>query len=531
MRTGMLALMLVATGACGESGGSSTDTESGSSSGGGSTGGQTATETGAPSSSTGAGSSSSGGDESSSGTTSGAVLTELETEVTQYPEQPMVVDVTVSGNAPLPETLALGHDDDPGVRIATIAEPDASSRTYRVRGLAPETAHAMTVSAGDISAQVDFTTDAALPGFIPAFAVRGEGSGERPWRMFDLNPFPEFTTSSLFMIDASGRTRFHLGQALDAEPGPDAVLAAAKLRDDGTVMLLSNHALRIIDELGHDVLRLEDDALGITGLHHDVIELDTGNFVALSNSFQTVDYPGVGPTLTAGDVLVEFTPDGEVVWQWDSFDEMDPLRITEPLEDGNPLVHPTSGEDTYDWTHANGVVLSPDGTQFIVSLRHQDWMIAINRDTRTIDWRLGPDGDFNLTEGRWFYHPHSPQWQADGSLLLYDNGVGRPDGPPFARVVRYTLDMSGENNTATQVWEDDDQTFAAPIAGDCDVLGPSGHYLVTDSAMFLATGALPRVRELDPTADPMTVWELSFPNDHFAYRTTGNDRLVGEAAR
>ena len=528
MRTSWLigATMLVGV-ACGDdlSGGTEAD---GSSDGTGSTGGAGAPATTAPTStaSSTAASSSTGPAESSS---SGGGLSTLDAEVTLYPEQPMVVDVTLVGDAALPDDLQLTHDLDPGVRIAMLDNPDARSRVFRVRGLAPTTKHGLTATAGDISSAFAFTTEAALPGFIPSFEVNGASAGDGPLRMFDLIPFPAFDTSSIFVIDASGQTRFHFGRPSGALPGPDSVFAAAKLRDDGTILAVLDNAVLVLDEFGHEVLRLNDEDIGVIGLHHDVLELDNGNFLSLAYSFQSVDYPDVGPTLTAGDVVAEFTPQGDLVWQWDSFDDLDPQYITEPVTGGPVIIHPQTGELAYDWTHANGIVLSPDGTSVIVSVRHQDWLVSIDRSSGDMQWRLGPGGDFSLSEGDWFYHPHSPQWQDDGSLLLYDNGVGRPDVPETARVVRYALDLDAL--TAAELWEDDDQSFSSPFAGDCDTLPRSGNILVTDSAIFTDRAITPRIRELDPDADPMTVWELGFPPGHFAYRATANGRLVGEAAR
>ena len=209
-----------------------------------------------------------------------------------------------------------------------------------------------------------------------------------------------------------------------------------------------------------------------------------------------------------------------------TFDDLDPLYITEPLVGSTPLVHPETGEDTYDWTHANGLVLSPDGGSILVSFRHQDWMVSIDRETGAMQWRLGVNGDIALQDGTWFHHQHSPEWQPDGSLMLYDNGVG-PSGPQVSRVVRYTLDLDALE--ATQVFEDDDQAFSSFLAGDADLLPRSGNILTTDSAILTVDGVLARIRELDPNASPMAVWQLSFEPGYFVYRTTANDRLVGEA--
>ncbi|MBV1859557.1 MAG: aryl-sulfate sulfotransferase [Nannocystaceae bacterium] len=513
------------------------DVPSGSETDGGSSSTQTASTGPDPATTSAPASSSSDADDDTTlGTTteadtssSGGELSALEAEVTLYPEQPMVVDITLVGDAALPADLQLVHDLDDGVRIAVLESPDALTRTFRVRGLAPVTKHGLTATAGDLSVSVSFTSEEPLPGFIGSFDVSGESSGERPYRMFDLIPFPTFDTSSLFVVDPAGQTRFHYGRPSGALPGPDSILAAAKLREDGTILSVLDNAVIVLDEFGHEVLRLDDEDIGIVGLHHDVLELDNGNFVSLSYSFETVDYPGVGPTLTAGDMVVEFTPSGELVWQWNSFDDLDPLYITEPVTDGPVILHPETGEAAYDWTHANGVVLSPDGASVMVSVRHQDWLVSIDRSSGEMQWRLGPGGDFSLSDGAWFYHPHSPQWQADGTLLLYDNGVGRPDVPETARVVRYAVNLNGM--TATELWEDDDQSFSSPFAGDCDILPRSGNILVTDSAIFTKRAVTPRIRELDPELDSMTVWELGVPAGHFAYRTTANERLVGEPLR
>jgi hypothetical protein len=73
-------------------------------------------------------------------------------------------------------------------------------------------------------------------------------------------------------------------------PGPEGIYTSAKLRPDGTVMFLHNHVLHIRDELDDHVVEIPDDMLGITGLHHELLELPNGNFMALSFTFQMVDY-------------------------------------------------------------------------------------------------------------------------------------------------------------------------------------------------------------------------------------------------
>lgn len=467
-------------------------------------------------------------DPSSTDASSSSGESELEVTVTitQYETQPMVVDVELTTNIPV-ESVSLVHTTDDGVVIEGGGEE--TQWNYRVRGLAPATLHAVEYDVDGLVGTEEFTTYAPLPGFIPAFAVDpGDFDPTMPYRMFDLIPFPAFDTAGVFMVDGSGTTRWHLGGPSNEMPGPEGVWTAAKPLADGTFMYLHLHEFWIRDELGQTVVRIPDEDLGVTGLHHEVLELPNGNFMALTHTFRDIDY-GTGEILTAGDGIVEFTRDGDVVWEWDMFDYLDPQRITEPV--GTSIVlHPDTGEAAYDWTHANAIEYDPDTDTMLVSIRHQDWIINVDHATGDVLWRLGYEGDFAFDgdDADWFYHQHSPQWQPDGTLLIYDNQIGNPHIDPLAyesRAVRFVVDTDAM--TASIAWEDDAEPFQAAFAGDADLLPRSGRYLVSDSSVFGVLGIYTRVRELDPTASPMTQWALLTPEGSFAYRATAQPRLMG----
>lgn len=439
----------------------------------------------------------------------------------------MVVDVVVTTDVAA-ASVTLAHPTDPGVVIEAIAV-DGLATTFRVRGLAPDTQHNLAYDVDGTQGAVEFITYPPLPGFIAAFEVEGGAVDPAvPYRMFDLIPFPAFDTASVFMVDAQGTTRWHLGGPSTGVPGPEGVWTSVKLRPDGSIMYLHEHTMWIRDELGNVVRELSDDMLGVTGLHHELIELPSGNFVALSFVFEGVDYGPNGVLTTAGDLIVEFTPEGEVVWTWNSFDHLDPQRVTEPFATAT-VTHPVTLEPTYDWTHGNAVVYDADSDTLLLSMRHQDWIVAIDHKTGDVLWRLGRDGDFAFEPGTYFHHQHSPQWQPDGSLLLYDNGVNNPDialGAVHSRAVRYELDRVAM--TATRLWSDDGEPIIVPYAGDADRL-PGGRILVTDSSITAMTGIWARLRELDPSASPMLQWSLRTPDQSFAYRGTAHDRIVGQA--
>jgi hypothetical protein len=79
-----------------------------------------------------------------------------------------------------------------------------------------------------------------------------------------------------------------------------------------------------------------------------------------------------------GDYLVEMTTKGEIVWEWRTWDHMDPADY--------PI---TAVQDNRDeWTHANGFFEMPDGN-ILLSFRNVSTLIMINRATGEVHWRLG----------------------------------------------------------------------------------------------------------------------------------------------
>jgi hypothetical protein len=454
----------------------------------------------------------------------------LDVELVKHPHQPMVVDMIV--RLLEPGELLVQHVDDAGVRVErTDGDGPSDEQTFRLRGLAPETAHSVAIELEESDAAVfDFTTDEALPGFLPAFAIEnGNGTPEDVYRLFDVGQFPIGEYGGLFMADNVGTTRWYLG-APNANFGPGAVWSGIKLLDDGNLMFLRNDTLFVlgeIDSLDAPQLRISANELGVGLIHHDVIQLASGNFMTLSATIRDIDYPGEGTLPTVGDLLVEFDADGDVVWTWDAFDHLDPQRIRGGFMGAN------ANTPGHDWTHANGIEYWADQELVIVCMRHQNWVVAIDHVTGDVEWYLGDEGDFTLGAGTWFFHPHSPQRQSDGSLLIYDNGINNPyvdDPDERSRAAQYALDLDAM--TADLLWEDDEQDLMSPVMGDADRM-PGGHVQILDSAIDVQVGTeqvFARIREMDPDADPQRVWSMTTPKGYFAYRALPTDRLVGMAA-
>ena len=265
-------------------------------------------------------------------------------------------------------------------------------------------------------------------------------------------------------------------------------------------------------------------------LHHEVYEMPSGNFLALSTEFrQLKDYPSsetdpTAPRETAnvvGDVIVEFTPEGRTVRQWKLFDLLDPYRIGYDSL-GTGFWQATYGEvvegDVRDWLHGNAIIYDAQDDAAIVSLRHGDAVVKVDLSTGELRWILGtPEGWRDPQRDRlleplgdleWTFHQHAPMLTPAGTLLLYDNGNYRvrpydekpPPSEHYSRVVEYAIDE--EARTVSQVWAyggPGEDSFFSNVGSDADWLATTGNVLVTHAGLTADPAGTP-----DDTSDDVS---------------------------
>lgn len=272
----------------------------------------------------------------------------------------------------------------------------------------------------------------------------------------------------------------------------------------------------------------EDDVVVVDthSMHHTIDRLEDGSHLTLSRVARQERYdeqlcdpsedgdddarPDEGSELLVGDAVVRFDPDSsEVLEELSLFDVLDPQddprRLAGDYCVANYMNRHYPDAEPRDWTHANAVEPSPDGSIHLVSNRHTDELVALaaedgpNGPAGSLLWQLGPDGDFALAgEGaRWFWHQHAPQWLDDDTILVYDNGNGRERweddvDAPYSRAVIYDVDT--DRMTATQVWEHVmPDRLSAPFLGDADLLdGPSGDTVLITHGGQVSDCAAPR---------------------------------------
>ncbi len=445
------------------------------------------------------------------------------------PEAPLGARVAISTDEPARLTIEIAD----GGRLER-RELDGGYRTAHVvplTGLRPGRTHAVTFIATDAAgnraeAPPLIVDTEPLPDDFPPLEV----TVSRPERMEPgatlLNVYRwgqdgrDQTFGLLVAVDASGdvvwyyRAGHPIGNAIPLANGNLLYMATV----DGIWAVLVE-----IDLLGNVVRRWHSRALAARApadsilvdtdsLHHDMMELPSGNLAALSSEVRTFhDYPTseedpAAPRATqdvVGDVIVEFAPDGTIVRQWSLLDALDPYRI------GYGSLDTSFWDDTYrtlgrpdaelaDWAHANALAYDPRDDAFVLSLRHQDALVKVDR-RGAARWILGPHAGWSdpwrgrLLNPRgdleWSYHGHGVEVTPRGTILVFDNGNHRatpfdeplPAEASYSRAVEFEVDEAA--TSVRQRWaypQSDAERFYSSFLGDADWLPDTGNVLITD---------------------------------------------------
>jgi hypothetical protein len=223
--------------------------------------------------------------------------------------------------------------------------------------------------------------------------------------------------------------------------------------------------------------------------HHDSIRLRNGNVLLICGTPLPDEIvrkvrggrPGTeyDNGMMNGDYLVEMTTEGKVVWEWRTWEHMDPAEY--------PI---TAVQDNRDeWTHANGFFEMPDGN-ILLSFRNISTVVMINRQIGDVYWKLGAPP----LSGQ-----HAPYILSNGHLLLFDNGPHRLDESfPFSRVLE--IDPATKNI----VWKFQERippNFFSPRISNARRL-PNGNTLINE-------GWFGRFFEVTPEGE--VVWEYVNP--------------------
>lgn len=244
--------------------------------------------------------------------------------------------------------------------------------------------------------------------------------------------------------------------------------------------------------------------------HHDIQELDNGNFMLItyrprSSRVDLRPYGGPDQATVIDSEIQELTPQGVLVWSWNSSDYID-LAETGRWYDYQVLASPTpltGGVSGYDITHINSVDIQE--SLVVISLRHTDAVYGIDRTTKEVIWKIGgtsTEKSLEIVNDPRAPNPlggqHDARILSDGSISIHDNATGLGRGP---RAVQYRLALDEGRAYMTREQTDNE----IPASGCC------GSARTLDSGGWLTGwGGTGLTSEFD--VDGNRVFRLNFPN-------------------
>jgi arylsulfate sulfotransferase len=266
------------------------------------------------------------------------------------------------------------------------------------------------------------------------------------------------------MLDAYGKVRWFYSGDYDAP--------FKRLKNGNWLIAMPDGAFEM-DMLGHRT----GNRWKIPHVHHDIVELPNGNFLALSQHENSVE-----------DVVVEIGREsGYVEQEWDFQKILDPSRPKCPYQ-----------PDPKDWLHLNGMDYDPIDDAIIVSGRNQSAVVKIAKQTGEIFWILGnhekwpeefqkyllaPVGE----DFEWSWGQHAPMLNPDdhSRIILFDNGNERSYDNPlpamknYSRGVEYKIDeVRMEISQLWQYGKERGHELFCPYIGDANYLPETNNRLI-----------------------------------------------------
>ncbi|MGZ3613349.1 MAG: arylsulfotransferase family protein [Syntrophales bacterium] len=171
----------------------------------------------------------------------------------------------------------------------------------------------------------------------------------------------------------------------------------------------------------------------VTGpIHHDFCRLRDGNTLVLT--VDKVKRPDISDKELMDDIFYEVTPDGKVVWELKMTDLYDQFGFT---GEQKRLISNQTGVFGPHWARCNSLVVVPLNKWFdqgeqrfkpgnlIISSRDLNAICIIDRDSKKIVWKLGPDypdGKVDQIIGQHEPYIIPKGLPGAGNMLMIDNG-------------------------------------------------------------------------------------------------------------
>ena len=397
-------------------------------------------------------------------------------------DNPLVALFTYTPQTSGDFSVEFGTDTNYGTTTSAIPATAGTPAMLYVAGMHANTTYHMraVVTGGEVGGDQTFATTNFDANALPSLSAKTNGTPQPGIEL--MNPAQDLGAPTTYLqayaVDLQGNLVWGYNYP---DRTSDIIIQGIKPLPNGdmAVMIGLNSAVKGAPDAGEPIMVREINLAGVpvrqatladintqlsglslVDLHHDVTITPNGHWLLLGNALKSYNnLPGQsGSTDVLGDIVIDLDPNFNVAWTWNEFDKLDINRAP----------------DNYpDWTHSNAILYSPTDGNFLVSSRHQNWLIKVDYQngagTGDVVWRLGNGGDFTLVGGTapqdWFFGQHQPSFLSATTagtftITLMDNGFNRQlaSGKCTIGTSCYStvpvLQVDEAAKTATIVWRD-----------------------------------------------------------------------------
>ena len=243
-----------------------------------------------------------------------------------------------------------------------------------------------------------------------------------------------------------------------------------------------------VDE--HELQVLADGTYFLVGLRTETV--DMSRYIAGGNPAASV----------TEQVIQQFTPAGELIFQWRAWDHFNIL-------DQQTFIGLTG--TGFDFPHMNAIDVDTDA-HILLSSRSTSEITKINRDTGEIIWRFGGvNNQFAFVNDPLSgpRNQHAIRCVGTNRYTLFDNG--NQHSPSVSRGVEYELNPS--NMTATIRWQYPPTTTTSLYSY---YMGNVQRLSNSNTLINWVIGSLPKLTEVRP--DGSKAFEMNWVDGYEAYR-------------
>jgi hypothetical protein len=341
-----------------------------------------------------------------------------------------------------------------------------------------------------------------VPGDFPAISVTSHASGTADGDIFaGIFAWDKSTPISyLVILDNQGQPVYY-------QRMPNYAHDFTVLPNGNLAYYDWNRSAFIIMDSSYREINLLKPGQGYQANEHELQLLPNGHYLWLVDETRIVDLSklvanGNPRASVTGQVIQELDQKEHVVFEWHTLDYI-------PITDSDQDL--TAGQ--IDYSHSNAVQQDTDGN-LLLSSRHIDEIIKINRQTGAIMWRLGGKENqfaFMLAPGvsgpAEFYKQHDVRRLPDGHISIFDNHNDHQ--PQVSRALEYVVDETAK--TATLVWAYNATASDFALAmGNVQRLPNGNTFIGWGSHLY------PNITELKP--DGTKALEIDFGQSYVSYR-------------